>query len=56
MYEFLLIVLFYRKSPILIVHGEQRDSLLRLRKEAEPYPNVTLFQAKLEIMFGTHHR
>jgi tyrosyl-DNA phosphodiesterase-1 len=44
-----------RKCPLLIVHGEQRDSLLQLRKEAQPYPNVQLFQAKLEIMFGTHH-
>lgn len=38
--------IFYRNCPLLIVHGEQRDGLLRLRKEAEPYSNVKLFQVR----------
>jgi tyrosyl-DNA phosphodiesterase-1 len=42
-----------RKCPLLVVHGDQKDA--NIRKAAAPYPNVTLFKARLEIMFGTHH-
>ena len=44
--------IFYRNCPLLIVHGEQRDGLLRLRKEAEPYSNVKLFQVRRSLYVG----
>lgn len=45
----------FRKLPILIVHGEQRNSKKALEKSGAPFPNVTFCQAKLPIPFGTHH-
>lgn len=45
----------HRSKPILIVHGEQKQSKQALERDAKNYPNVTLCQAKLEIMYGTHH-
>ncbi|XP_005992768.1 tyrosyl-DNA phosphodiesterase 1 [Latimeria chalumnae] len=45
----------FRKKPLLIVHGEQRESKARLQKVALPYKNIRLCQAKLEIAYGTHH-
>ncbi|RXM94744.1 Tyrosyl-DNA phosphodiesterase 1 [Acipenser ruthenus] len=44
-----------RSKPLLIVHGEKRESKVRLHEEAHPYENVRLCQAKLDIAFGTHH-
>ncbi|XP_013779877.1 tyrosyl-DNA phosphodiesterase 1-like [Limulus polyphemus] len=45
----------YRSCPLLIVHGEQRGSKSALEKAASVFPNITLCNAKLEIMYGTHH-
>ncbi|KAK6481351.1 tyrosyl-DNA phosphodiesterase 1-like [Huso huso] len=45
----------FRSKPLLIVHGEKRESKVRLHEEAHPYENVRLCQAKLDIAFGTHH-
>ncbi|XP_078714256.1 tyrosyl-DNA phosphodiesterase 1 isoform X1 [Lampetra fluviatilis] len=45
----------FRSLPLLLVHGEQRASKAKLFEAASFYPNVTLCQAKLDIMFGTHH-
>ncbi|CAB3995701.1 tyrosyl-DNA phosphodiesterase 1-like [Paramuricea clavata] len=44
-----------RSKPLLIVHGDQREKKHQLQEEAEPFPNVRLFQAKLPIAYGTHH-
>jgi len=35
---------YYRDKPLLVVHGDQREALARLRCEAEPFPNVKLLQ------------
>ncbi|EMP39400.1 Tyrosyl-DNA phosphodiesterase 1 [Chelonia mydas] len=43
------------KKPLLIVHGEKRESKAELHAQAHPYENVRLCQAKLDIAFGTHH-
>ncbi|KAK7899179.1 hypothetical protein WMY93_020032 [Mugilogobius chulae] len=45
----------FRDLPILIVHGDKREAKARLVRDAQPYPNVKLCQAKLDIAFGTHH-
>ncbi|XP_073205498.1 tyrosyl-DNA phosphodiesterase 1 isoform X3 [Lepidochelys kempii] len=45
----------FRKKPLLIVHGEKRESKAELHAQAHPYENVRLCQAKLDIAFGTHH-
>ncbi|XP_038045909.1 tyrosyl-DNA phosphodiesterase 1-like [Patiria miniata] len=45
----------FRTKPLLIVHGEQRQSKVALHEAAHPYPNIKLCQAKLDIMYGTHH-
>ncbi|XP_066550263.1 tyrosyl-DNA phosphodiesterase 1 [Amia ocellicauda] len=45
----------FRNKPLLIVHGEKRESKARLFQEAQPYEHVSLCQAKLDIAFGTHH-
>ncbi|XP_075470681.1 tyrosyl-DNA phosphodiesterase 1 isoform X2 [Ascaphus truei] len=45
----------FRDRPLLIVHGEKRESKARLHEAAHPYENVRLCQAKLDIPFGTHH-
>ena len=58
-YFFLLIIswfLYFRDKPVLVVHGEQREGKIALHEAAHPYPNIRLCQAKLEIMYGTHHR
>ncbi|XP_064403592.1 tyrosyl-DNA phosphodiesterase 1-like isoform X2 [Halichondria panicea] len=44
-----------RSTPMLIVYGDQRETTLQLRRDAKLFPNITLFPARLEIMFGTHH-
>lgn len=43
-----------RSKPLLIVHGNQRETKAELEREAKPYPNIKLFGARLEA-FGTHH-
>ena len=43
----------FRAAPVLIVHGDQREALIRLKKEAEPYPNIKLFQVCDCIRFIT---
>uniref|UniRef100_A0A8C6V650 Tyrosyl-DNA phosphodiesterase 1 n=1 Tax=Naja naja TaxID=35670 RepID=A0A8C6V650_NAJNA len=45
----------FRDKPLLIVHGEKRESKAVLHEDAHPYKNVRLCQAKLDIAFGTHH-
>ncbi|XP_077179567.1 tyrosyl-DNA phosphodiesterase 1 [Paroedura picta] len=45
----------FRDKPLLIVHGEKRESKADLLDQAKPYKNVCLCQAKLDIAFGTHH-
>ncbi|XP_046577530.1 LOW QUALITY PROTEIN: tyrosyl-DNA phosphodiesterase 1-like [Haliotis rubra] len=45
----------FRKKPLTLVHGEQRGGLATLLAETAPYPNITCCQAKLDIMYGTHH-
>ncbi|XP_015278745.1 PREDICTED: tyrosyl-DNA phosphodiesterase 1 [Gekko japonicus] len=45
----------FRDKPLLIVHGEKRESKADLHNQAKPYQNVRLCQAKLDIAFGTHH-
>ena len=44
-----------RSKPLLVVHGAQRAEKADLHLSAEPYSNVRLCQARLEIMYGTHH-
>ncbi|XP_021258024.1 tyrosyl-DNA phosphodiesterase 1 isoform X4 [Numida meleagris] len=45
----------YRKKPLLIVHGEKRESKAELIAQARPFENISFCQAKLDIAFGTHH-
>ncbi|XP_069592716.1 tyrosyl-DNA phosphodiesterase 1 isoform X1 [Ranitomeya imitator] len=45
----------FRSKPLLIVHGEKRESKARLHEDAHPYENVRLCQARLDMAFGTHH-
>ncbi|NWJ05650.1 TYDP1 phosphodiesterase, partial [Crypturellus undulatus] len=45
----------FRKKPLLIVHGEKRESKAELLAQARPYENINFCQAKLDIAFGTHH-
>ncbi|KAM8807191.1 tyrosyl-DNA phosphodiesterase 1 [Eudromia elegans] len=45
----------FRKKPLLIVHGEKRESKAELIAQARPYENISFCQAKLDIAFGTHH-
>lgn len=35
-----------RSKPLLIVHGDQREKKKQLEREAEPFPNVKLFQVE----------
>ncbi|KAJ8341248.1 hypothetical protein SKAU_G00335390 [Synaphobranchus kaupii] len=45
----------FRDKPVMIVHGEKRESKARLIQQAQPYGHVRFCQAKLDIAFGTHH-
>ncbi|XP_063080161.1 tyrosyl-DNA phosphodiesterase 1 [Engraulis encrasicolus] len=45
----------FRDKPLMIVHGEKRESKARLIQQAQPFPQVRFCQAKLDIAFGTHH-
>ncbi|KAK8758370.1 hypothetical protein V5799_003998 [Amblyomma americanum] len=45
----------FRNLPLLIVHGEQREAKKELEASAADFKNVSFAQAKLEIVYGTHH-
>ncbi|XP_066531723.1 tyrosyl-DNA phosphodiesterase 1 isoform X1 [Hoplias malabaricus] len=45
----------FRDKPVIIVHGEKRESKARLLQQAQPYSHIRFCQAKLDIAFGTHH-
>ncbi|XP_061071981.1 tyrosyl-DNA phosphodiesterase 1 [Conger conger] len=45
----------FRDKPVMIVHGEKRESKARLIQQAQPYGHIRFCQAKLDIAFGTHH-
>ncbi|KAL4656298.1 tyrosyl-DNA phosphodiesterase 1 isoform X1 [Arapaima gigas] len=45
----------FRDKPVMIVHGEKRESKARLIQQAQPYTHIRFCQAKLDIAFGTHH-
>uniref|UniRef100_A0A672Q5R3 Tyrosyl-DNA phosphodiesterase 1 n=1 Tax=Sinocyclocheilus grahami TaxID=75366 RepID=A0A672Q5R3_SINGR len=45
----------FRDKPVVLVHGEKRESKARLIEQAKPYPHIRFCQAKLDIAFGTHH-
>ncbi|EEC09185.1 tyrosyl-DNA phosphodiesterase, putative [Ixodes scapularis] len=45
----------FRNLPLLIVHGEQRDAKRELEASASSFKHVSFAQAKLEIVYGTHH-
>uniref|UniRef100_W5LH18 Tyrosyl-DNA phosphodiesterase 1 n=1 Tax=Astyanax mexicanus TaxID=7994 RepID=W5LH18_ASTMX len=45
----------FRDKPVIIVHGEKRESKARLIQQAQPYSHIRFCQAKLDIAFGTHH-
>nr|XP_023684518.1 tyrosyl-DNA phosphodiesterase 1 isoform X1 [Paramormyrops kingsleyae] len=45
----------FRDKPLMIVHGEKRESKARLIQQAQPYGHIRFCQAKLDIAFGTHH-
>ncbi|XP_035693489.1 tyrosyl-DNA phosphodiesterase 1-like [Branchiostoma floridae] len=44
-----------RGKPLLIVHGDSGLSKVRLQEETHHFSNIQLCQARLEIMYGTHH-
>ena len=39
----------HRDKPLLVVHGDQREALAKLRCEAEPYPNIKLLQVNATL-------
>lgn len=45
----------FRCKPMLIVHGEQGASQTALQAQAMSFTNIRFCQAKLEMMYGTHH-
>lgn len=45
----------FRRKPLLLVHGFQRHEKTDIDVAASQYDNVRLCQARLEIMYGTHH-
>ncbi|CAL1541640.1 unnamed protein product [Lymnaea stagnalis] len=45
----------FRKMPLLLVHGEQGRQELDIKAEADPFSNVSLCRAPLDIPYGTHH-
>ncbi|XP_078673638.1 tyrosyl-DNA phosphodiesterase 1-like isoform X2 [Branchiostoma floridae x Branchiostoma belcheri] len=44
-----------RGKPLLIVHGDSGLSKVKLQEDAHHFSNIQLCQARLEIMYGTHH-
>ena len=49
------IVCLFRTKPLLIIHGAQRAEKAALDMEAAAFDHIKLGQAKLEILYGTHH-
>ena len=45
----------YRRKPLLVVHGSQKAEKANLDMEAMKYDNIRLCQARLDIIYGTHH-
>lgn len=45
----------FRNLPLLVVHGEQREAKKELEASAAGFQHVSFAQAKLEIVYGTHH-
>lgn len=45
----------FRNMPLLVVHGEQREAKRELEASAAEFKHVSFAQAKLEIVYGTHH-
>ncbi|XP_075545443.1 tyrosyl-DNA phosphodiesterase glaikit [Dermacentor variabilis] len=45
----------FRNLPLLVVHGEQREAKRELEASAAGFQHVSFAQAKLEIVYGTHH-
>lgn len=45
----------FQKLPLLVVHGEQREAKKALEASASGFQHVSFAQAKLEIVYGTHH-
>ncbi|KAH6936847.1 hypothetical protein HPB50_023726 [Hyalomma asiaticum] len=45
----------FRNLPLLVVHGEQREAKRELEASATGFQHVSFAQAKLEIVYGTHH-
>lgn len=45
----------FRNLPLLVVHGEQREAKRQLEASAAGFQHVSFAQAKLEIVYGTHH-
>lgn len=44
-----------RTKPLLIIHGATRGEKAELDMEASAFDHVQLGQARLDIMYGTHH-
>jgi hypothetical protein len=51
-----LLSVITRSCPLLLVHGFSRGEKAALDMEAMAYENIRLCQARLDIMYGTHHR
>ncbi|ELT91218.1 hypothetical protein CAPTEDRAFT_131694, partial [Capitella teleta] len=45
----------HRTKPLLVVHGSTRQEKANLEREARLFTHVDLCQAKLEMIYGTHH-
>ncbi|CAH1792376.1 unnamed protein product [Owenia fusiformis] len=45
----------FRSKPLVIVHGHQRQAKMDMDVAADHYKHIKLVNAKLEIMYGTHH-
>ena len=41
--------------PLLVVHGSQREDKRSIESDVVAFDHVRLCQARLDIMFGTHH-
>ena len=45
--------IYHRSKPLLIVHGNQRETSANIRREAEPYPNIKLFGVSIRVSLHT---
>lgn len=43
--------LFFRKKPILLVHGDKREAKAHLHAQAKPYENIALCQVRYSLPF-----